>query len=256
MAALRAMVRAVSRERAALVATSAIVVLFVWGHHGNLELLRRFIPGWCGLDGACVHHYPRPAHGLAWFQELVSFVAGFALLVLVPLALIRYGLRRPFADFGLGLPPPGRRREAAVVTVVLLAASIPSMVFAARDAAMRGVYPFCPQFSSPLDFASYEVAYLLFFVAIEFMFRGYLLFGLAERDGEGRAGTLGASSVHVSALTYTVWHHGKPLMESGGTLLWGVVTGALVLRMRSIWPVVLVHWTMNVVLDLLIWNGT
>jgi len=36
------------------------------------------------------------------------------------------------------------------------------------------------------------------------------------------------------------------------TLVWGVATGTLVLAIRSIWPVVVAHWLLNVFIEALI----
>ena len=37
-----------------------------------------------------------------------------------------------------------------------------------------------------------------------------------------------------------------------GTLAWGLAAGAILLAIRSVWPIVLVHWLLNVWLDLLV----
>ena len=102
---------------------------------------------------------------------------------------------------------------------------------------------------------------LLFFISIEFIFRGYLLFGLAStRDIDvpgmraGVAGPLffGKYAILVQMLSYTAWHLGKPLPELWGTLAWGLAAGATAYAVRSIWPVVLSHWLLNVFLDAVI----
>jgi membrane protease YdiL (CAAX protease family) len=55
-------------------------------------------------------------------------------------------------------------------------------------------------------------------------------------------------------LSYTAWHLGKPLPELWGTLVWGLAAGAVALASQSIVPIILVHWLLNVWLDLLIWK--
>jgi hypothetical protein len=59
----------------------------------------------------------------------------------------------------------------------------------------------------------------------------------------------------IPMLAYTAWHLGKPLPELWGTLVWGLVVSAIVLAIRSIWPIVAVHWLLNVWMDLVIWQG-
>jgi uncharacterized protein len=131
---------------------------------------------------------------------------------------------------------------------------------------MRALYPlYRGPFASVGEFALYEAGYFLFFVAIEFIFRGYLLFGLYNaRDRDALPGTqgipgpvvFGYSAILVSMLSYTAWHLGKPIPELWGTLVWGIATSTVVLATRSIWPVVVVHWMLNVFLDAVItWGG-
>ncbi|MCC6624391.1 MAG: CPBP family intramembrane metalloprotease [Deltaproteobacteria bacterium] len=244
-------------DRPAFVALTAYLLLFLWGRHGELELLRPL--GWGGLGSADDPARAVIIAGLGWDQELITFVVGALLLVILPVLLLRWRYGARPVELGLGWVPREHAGFAWRATLALAVLAVPAMIVAASDPGMRAVYPFYRQFGSAPSFIAYELAYALFFVVIEFAFRGYLLFGLAESSPRtpatpGRPG-LGHAAIFVSALAYTIWHHGKPMAELGGTLLWGVVTGAMILRMRSIWPVVLVHWGMNVLLDALIWSS-
>ena len=130
---------------------------------------------------------------------------------------------------------------------------------------MQATYPlFRGHFDTTLDFVIYEVGYLSFFVVIEFVFRGYLLFGLYQlRDRDAPPGVVGLPGPYVfgyyailiSMLSYTAWHLGKPLKETWGTIAWGLATGPVALESRSVLPLIVVHWLLNVVLDLAIWQG-
>jgi hypothetical protein len=197
-----------------------------------------------------------------WDQEWISFAAGFLLLVLVPSLLIRFRFRQSLADYGLGLPPVGRRRFALLSTLALLAFGVPTFVFAARDDDIRAVYPlFRGTFDSDADFLIYQAGYLLFFVAVEFIFRGYLLFGLfgSEKDSDRdslavRVAGFGYAAILISMLSYTAWHLAKPQLELWGSIPWGLATGAIALASRSILLIILAHWLLNFFLDLLIWK--
>lgn len=259
-AAARFLVAAIGpllRQRPGQILFSAMVLLMLWGTHGRLELLGELVPGWEGPGSD-----PGPRADLLpavpWDHELISFWAGALLLVLVPVAIIKLGFRQPLADYGLGLPPRGRWGTAAWTAVALLVISLPGFWSFARDPAFHEVYPFYRDFAAWGEFVLYELTYLPFFVAIEFIFRGYLLFGLAstplagERQWFGGI-TLPGYALLFQMLPYTAWHLGKPLQELWGTLLWGLITGVAVWVMRSIWPVVIVHWLLNVFMDAWIW---
>jgi membrane protease YdiL (CAAX protease family) len=60
----------------------------------------------------------------------------------------------------------------------------------------------------------------------------------------------------IQMLSYTAWHLGKPLPELWGTLIWGLAAGAVAYSVRSIWPVILSHWLLNVFMDSLIVFGS
>jgi|GEM_PF-755445 len=256
------------KERPGQIILSSYFLIMLWGTHGNLEILKYVVPGWEG-PGSDPNHRRRLIPGVPWDQELISFLAGFVLLVLVPIGLIKRVFRQSLSAYGLGLPE--RRWELARLTVVSLGlASALPFIHATRDPDMRKVYPLYRNLdpNNLKQFILYELSYFPFFVAIEFIYRGFLLFGLAglqpevERHADLRPSAAHAPETHtprshfftryailIQMLSYTAWHLGKPLPELWGTFLWGPTAGALAYTCRSIWPVVLVHWLLNVSLD-------
>ncbi len=247
-----------------IVLLSSFLLIMVWGQHGGLQLLNKVWDGWRG-PGSDPDARDRIIPGVSWDQEWISFAAGFLLLVVIPALVIRLRFRRPLSDYGLGLPPPNRRVFAIVSALALVVIGVPTFLLVADDPEMRATYPlFRGSLASNSDFAIYELGYLLFFVTIEFIFRGYLLFGLFNlRDSEvpqpvarvSGALVFGYNAILISMLSYTAWHLGKPLPELWGTLLWGLGTGAIALVARSILLIILVHWELNVFLDLAIREG-
>jgi hypothetical protein len=244
-------------ERPGQILMSAFVLLMVWGYHGQLDLLNRLWPDFRGL-GIDVGNRPPLIPGIPWDNELICFVGGALLLVAIPAALIKLVFKERLVDYGLGLPPPERRVLALWTFVVLVAVSIVPFISATQDPSMRAIYPFFRPFPSLASFAAYQGAYLLFFLAIEFIFRGYLLFGLegiVDRDAPDPAGGVpgrfffGKYALLIQMLSYTAWHLGKPLPELWGTLVWGLAAGAAAYACRSIWPVLLAHWLLNIFLD-------
>jgi len=255
-----------------IVLFTAFLLLMAWGFQGNLHIIRGiealeslglplFWAGWGGT-GSDPAMRDQVIPGLAWDQELICFVAGVGLLVVLPALIIRFVLHRPLSDFGLGLPPRNRRLFAFTSALGLGLISLPAFLLAAGDSDMQAEYPlFRGAFVSDGDFLLYELAYLLFFVTIEFVFRGYLLFGLFSlKDSDisppatGIPGPLffGYTAILIAMLSYTAWHLGKPQLELWGTIPWGLATGAIALASRSILPIIIVHWSLNVFLDLAI----
>jgi hypothetical protein len=253
-------IRAFLVERPGQIMGSTFILLMLWGTHGKFELLRFLLPGWRG-PGVDIGTRPQILPGIPWDQELISFWGGAMVIVVIPILIIKFGFKQPLSFYGLGLPPKGRWALAGWTFLMLTAVSLPAFWLGARDLDMRQVYPFYRPFSSPGQFLLYELTYLPFFIAIEFIFRGYLLFGLAGvRDFEVKdagGGVPGAYYFHryailISMLSYTAWHLGKPVPEIWGTLVWGLAAGATAYAMRSIWPIVLSHWLLNVLMDAMI----
>ncbi|MBI5958022.1 MAG: CPBP family intramembrane metalloprotease, partial [Chloroflexi bacterium] len=200
--------------------------------------------------------------GLPWDNELISFFAGMFLLVGIPIILIRWVFKQPLSLYGLGLPPRHRWRLAVQTFLFVTLVSLPFFWFGSRIGAMRDLYPLYRSFDNTGQFILYELSYLPFFIAIEFIFRGYLLFGLAgvqdsEAHDTGISGPFyfGRYALLIQMLSYTAWHLGKPALELWGTLVWGLTAGATAYTIRSIWPIVLSHWLLNVFIDALIWQS-
>lgn len=258
-------VRIFPKERTGQIIGSAFLLLMLWGFHGNLELLKNILPGYAG-PGAGIGTRPQLIPGVPWDNELISFWGGAFLVVVVPMLLIKFVFKQKLSDYGLGLPPKGRRKLAAVTFLALTLVCIPAFLVATRNADMRATYPFYRPFSGVGAFVLYELTYLPFFIAIEFIFRGYLLFGLAgihDQEVEARGGDAGVPGAFyfgkyallIQMLSYTAWHLGKPLPELWGTVLWGLGAGVLAYTVRSIWPVVASHWLLNVLFDAVVAFG-
>jgi hypothetical protein len=247
----------------AMIIGSGFVLLMAWGVHGNLDLLGLVWDGWKG-PGSDPATRAQILPGVEWDQEWLSFWAGAVIVVAIPVVLIKRVYRQPLAHYGLGLPKPGRRKLAVLASLALFVPSLVLFYFGAQNPGMAATYPFFRDFDGIGELVVYELGYLPFFLAIEFIFRGYLLLGLYQfRDDQAPPGVSGEQgplvfgyyAILISMLSYTAWHLGKPVPELWGTLAWGLAAGAIVLAIRSIWPVVVVHWLLNVWLDLLIYEG-
>lgn len=242
---------------------SAFILIMLWGVHGNVDLLGVVWDGWTGPGSAGDPARGVIFPGIPWDQEWVSFAIGAVLLVLIPALLIKLVYKQDLRDYGLGLPRRDRWRLTILSSFLLLAISLPAFYLGAGNEEMRATYPLFPAFQNVGQFALYEAGYFVFFVVIEFIFRGYLLFGLFQfRDAGALPGVRGAPgplvfgyyAIFISMLSYTAWHLGKPLPELGGTLVWGIAAGTIALATGTIWGIIIVHWLLNVFLDLVMWK--
>ena len=248
------------KDKASIILWSSFLLLALWGFHGDMAILTRLF----GKDWTA-----RITFGLPWGKQLVSFVAGFVLMVIIPGLIVKVGFKENLKDYGLGLPAKDQRQKARVAFLSLLGIASVLVVFAAFDKDMQREYPLFVQRTGDQpwtitrwwEFVLYELVYLLFFITIEFSFRGYLLFGLNSIRVECKAGNsqpisvprFGLYAILIQMLAYTTWHYGKPVPELIGSLVWGICVAAIALRIRSIWPIIISHWLYNILLDLILW---
>jgi hypothetical protein len=231
-----------NRDGFFMAALVAFAILF-WGVHGSSEVLSAVLPGFVGPGGDPASR-PRLIPAIPWDQELVSFGFGVVLAILIPVLVLVHLRKIPLRELGLALPAPGRFKASLIDVLVVFAVFVgPFAYAAATNPDMQHLYPL---YRGPLHggaFVAYELCYLLFFVALDGLLRGVLLFGLVSW---GLSATI---AVAAESIVQATWHLGKPLYEALGSPVWGVVGGIVAYRARSVWPAVLVHWLLNAVID-------
>ena len=92
-------------------------------------------------------------------------------------------------------------------------------------------------------FLLYEAGLLVYFIGWEFIWRGYMLFGLEKHTGAPIA-------VLIQMIPFVVLHFGKPLPETIGSIIAAIALGALSIRVRSFWYCVLIHWSVMFTIDI------
>jgi membrane protease YdiL (CAAX protease family) len=243
------------KDKTAIILWSSFILLTLWGLKGNADMI--FPEKWR------LALFP----DLAWRDQLVSFLTGFILLVVIPCCIIKFYFKECLSDYGLGWTND-KVKLGLVALCVLLIVCIPIFYLGTSDAEMQAEYP---MFGDTIakgawgEFIVYQLVYFLFFIVIEFIFRGYLLFGLFGPPEKQRAKAaeskkpkrpplyFGMYAILIQMLAYTMWHIAKPTPEYMGALVWGIVVAAIALKIKSIWPIIIVHWMLNVFIDTVLW---
>src|SRR4029077_10260653 len=131
------------------------------------------------------------------------------------------------------------------IYAALFAAILPVVIIASYSKPFLATYPFYKAAArSWTDFVAWELMYAASFVALEFFFRGFLLFTL-ERQ-------MGAYAIFVMIVPYCMIHFHKPVAEVCGAVFAGIVLGTLAMATRSIWCGVLIHISVAWSMDLLV----
>jgi membrane protease YdiL (CAAX protease family) len=175
------------------------------------------------------------------------------MMTVVPLCHLRWLGERP-SDFGLGLgttaptadkppawadAPPRITLRTYLLSLLLI---LPGLLLASFTPTFGRTYPLYRLAGRSLfELVLWEIEYASMIFALEFFFRGYLLFGLRR--------AFGSQALFIAMVPYCMWHFTKPWTEALGSIVAGIVLGTLALASRSIWGGVLVHvavaWTMD-----------
>ncbi|MBQ3389075.1 MAG: CPBP family intramembrane metalloprotease [Thermoguttaceae bacterium] len=177
---------------------------------------------------------------LFWTGELKSIAALF-LMGILPIAIVKWGFREKLSDYGLRL---GNRYT--IQSILLFTPLMVVFVSFSDPVKYAQVYPLNPLAAilpKPL-FSLHLIVYALcYYFGWEFMFRGFLLKGLAPRYGI-------AAAVLIQALAATMLHYGHPFPETLGCLGGSIFWGCLALRTRSILSGWVQHAALGVMLDI------
>ncbi|MBZ0120361.1 MAG: CPBP family intramembrane metalloprotease [Sandaracinaceae bacterium] len=209
-------------------ATWAMVLYF---HHSG----EGTVPAWfLALTQSTFRIEDRVFHDHLWSHALAV-----VLLLVVPLGVC--WLAEGWGPRELGFRVRGALPEVAIVLGLWLA-MIPIVYVIHDRPTFAAIYPRLPAAEHDAQlFLLYEGLYLVKWIAWEFFFRGFMLFGLG-RDFLSR-------SVLVSSIPFALMHYGKPEIEMASAFLAGLVLCFVALRGKSIWPGVLLHWLVAATLD-------
>jgi len=234
---LRALLRAVWRKytqglsfQPVFVLIFATVILILFHENGNSSFFRQHFARYFG-----------PSSFGSLYPAFYWFGCSFLVLGLIPLLVGRFGLKQPVRDWGLGLGDWKTGLQFAGAAYLLF---LPILVYVSSSPEFQAKYPlFAAASKSWWHFALFELSYAIYFIGWEFIYRGFMLFGLEPK--------LGYYAVFISTIPFAIMHFGKPQSETLAAVGAGVILGYLALRTRSFWYGWLLHAAIAFTNDLL-----
>ncbi|MCJ7522392.1 MAG: CPBP family intramembrane metalloprotease [Dehalococcoidia bacterium] len=169
---------------------------------------------------ALAHYH---SFGEQWSVALLFFAA-------LPILIVLLLLRRNPLDFGFHL---GNWRLWGVYVVITCIVALPILAAFSRIDSLHTYY-----LLGDFNIGSYFLKSVVYLTAWEFLFRGYLLFGLKRR--------LKAASIFLQMVPFVLLHLGKPEIETLSTIPMGIYLGYVAYRGNSFWPAVIIHIFINV----------
>jgi hypothetical protein len=161
--------------------------------------------------------------GPLWTSSLIYF----AILPILTIVILR---RNPL-DFGLRF---GNSRVWSFHVIASFIIALPILYIASHSSFLAAYYTI-----QQFDVVKYSLETTVYLLAWEFLFRGFLLFGLK--------GKLKESSILIQMVPFVILHFGKPEIETISTILMGIYLGYVAYRGNSYWPAFIIHLFINIV---------
>lgn len=159
-----------------------------------------------------------------------EWLSAFLYYAVFPILVILIIMRKNPLDFGLRLGSP---RIWGFYVFIICLASAAILYASSFNPSLQNYYRM-----DEFEFISYLLSSCISLSASEFVYRGFLLFGLKEKFKEG--------SILLQMIPFVLLHLGKPELETVSTLFTGIVFGYVAYRGKSYWPAFIIHLFINV----------
>ena len=215
-----------------IILLSAPVLLSVFWYYSSVDFFAKTFTNWASDPM------------FDFYAHILQFVGFFVLVFILPVIFVKTRLKGKLDDYGLGL---GDKKFGFTIVAIFVPLLAGALYFLTDDPNLRAEYPLAKILHEKRELIVwYELSYVVFYyIAWEFFFRGFLIFGLKDRFGSFNA-------VLIQTISSCLIHIGKPDGETMGSIVFGVALGIVALRTRSIWYGFLIHITLGIMTDLYI----
>jgi membrane protease YdiL (CAAX protease family) len=174
-------------------------------------------------------------------EYLYWFIGDFFTFFIVPIVVVKFILKEKIKDYGVTF---GDYNAGIKISAVFLLIMLPLVWFASSSPEFIAAYP---QLKTTMDswrvFFIFEAGLFVYLVAWEFIWRGFMLFGLKEK--------FGFYAIFIQMIPFLILHNGKPVLETFGAVIAGLALGVLAYRTRSIFYCVITHACVMFSIDLI-----
>ena len=172
-------------------------------------------------------------------EYIYWFIGDFITFFILGTLIIKFGFKEKLSDYGLRL---GNVKTGLSFSAFFLLVMIIIIWFVSATPAFAEKYPHLSGAKSNWNtLLIYEAGMLLYMIAWEFMWRGFMLFGLEKK--------FGYYAVLIQMIPFVILHNGKPFLETFGAIFGGIALGILALRTRSIYYCIIIHIGVMVSID-------
>jgi len=179
--------------------------------------------------------------------SITQFAIFFVLTFVIPVLYVKLAMKKNLSAFGFSL---GDTKLGLKFLLLIPFVILPAIYFASKMPDVRSEYPLAKSLlEDQTHLLIYEIAYvLLYYIAWEFFFRGFILFGLKDKFGA-------INAILIQTISSCLVHIDKPEGEIVGSIIVGLLFGIIALRTKSVWYVILLHAAIGLLTDLFIIYG-
>lgn len=170
------------------------------------------------------------------------FLSTTVMLMFIPLLFIKLIFKEKAENWGFGF---SRKRFGFIFVLLSYGLMIVLLFIVSQMSPFQQEYPLSKfALKNWKLFITYEIAYGIYMLAWEFIFRGYMLFGMEK--------VLGNYTIFIQMIPFAVMHSGKPLPEAIGAIFTGVLFGVIALYTRSFLYGVILHALVAITMDFIV----
>ena len=175
------------------------------------------------------------------YEYLYWFLGDFITLFVLTALIIKFVLKENLKDYGLKL---GDFKIGLFLSLTFFIVMLPLVwIFSASPDFVEKYPHLLSTRTNWNEFFIYESALLVYMSAWEFIWRGFMLFGLKEK--------FGYYSVLIQMIPFVILHNGKPVAETFGAIIGGIALGILAFRTSSIYYCIITHMGVMFSIDLI-----
>lgn len=175
------------------------------------------------------------------YDYMYWLIGDFVTFFVLPVLIIKLILRDELKNYGVRL---GDYKTGLKIAGLFLGVMLPILWIVSSWPSFIAVYPHLHL--AKIDwkiFFLFEMSMLFYMFGWEYIWRGFMLFGLEKK--------FGYYAIFVQMIPFVILHNGKPQIETLGAIIAGIALGILAFRTRSFLYCVIVHFGVIFGIDLI-----
>ncbi len=174
------------------------------------------------------------------YEFLYWFISDSIILFGIPVLIIKFLFKEEIKNYGVNFKNLKYGLLTILFSIIII---LPVTYIVSLSKEFSNFYPMYQGLNQNIKiFLMYESFLLLFLFAWEFIWRGFMLFGLESK--------FGWYSIFIQMIPFVILHNGKPALETFSSILGALFLGVLALRTRSIIYGFIIHAAIIISLDI------